>query len=83
MKYNIRLKDKIRIDGIIYKQIEATIININKGDLVLDTKDSCYGYIDMKSINKVAIRHGCIVEVGVPISRVRKLIPDINPNQTN
>lgn len=67
-------KARVRIEGVKYKQIKATVHNINKGDLVLDTKDNCYGYVDMKSVGTIAIKHGCVSEVGVPISRVRKLI---------
>lgn len=66
---------KVRIKGIPYSQSEATIENIEIGDLVLDTKDNCYGYINTKSANYVSIKYGCTVEIGIPISRIRKLIP--------
>jgi hypothetical protein len=79
----IPIKCKVRINGIPYEQIKATKTNIKQGDLVVDTKDNCYGYIDMKSQNYVTIKFGCVAEVGVPISRIRKLIPTVTHNQTN
>lgn len=73
----IPIKAKVRIDGIPYAQYKATILTLNEGDLVLDTKDNCYGYVDSKLGDKIAIRHGCTVEIGIPINRVRKLIPTL------
>lgn len=79
----VRPNDLLRIDGVVYKQIEATIENIEEGDLVFDTKDSTYGYVDMKIKDKIAIKFGCVTELGIPINRVRKLIPTISYTQTN
>ncbi len=70
-------KAKVRIDGVPHTQHRVTIHTINKGDLVLDTRDNTYGYVDSKLIDKIAIRHGCFVEIGIPINRVRKLIPSL------
>jgi hypothetical protein len=46
--------------------------------LVLDLGDFTFGYVDMRKGDKIAVRDGCVTELGVPISRVRKLalIPD-------
>lgn len=72
---HIPIKAKVRINGVPHTQHRVTIQTINQGDLVLDTKDNCYGYVDTKIGGTIAIRHGCTVEMGIPINRVRKLIP--------
>lgn len=82
--FRIPKKARVRINGIQYTQVKIKrVSDINKGDLVIDTKDNCYGYIDQKNNGHVAIKHGCVVEVGVPINRIRKLIPSISNNQSN
>jgi hypothetical protein len=72
----IPLDIPIRIHDLLYKQIETTDVNV--GDLVLDLGDFTFGYVDMRKGDKIAVRDGCVTELGVPISRVRKLalIPD-------
>lgn len=70
-----------RIDNIMYHASEkpATI-----GDLVIDTKDNTFGYVEMEtSKDTFAIRDGFVTEIGVPKSRVIKLVPAIDPTAVN
>jgi len=70
-----------RIHGILY---EVSDKNIEVGDLVLDTKDNTYGYISMEhDKDYVAVTDSPIAEVGVPKSRLKKLIPAIETNSIN
>lgn len=62
----------IRVHGILYNQTEP--LDLKEGDLVLDLGDGAYGYVDMIKEDKIAIKDGRVAEVGVPISRVRKLV---------
>lgn len=56
--------------------IAVTTDHIYVGDIVLDRKDGLYGTCDMlMKQDTIAIRDSCIVEVGVPKTRVYKLIP--------
>lgn len=71
----------LRIDKILYQQVVTN--NIVKGDLVLDLNDGCYGVCDWVYKDMIAIRQGIIVELGVKISRVRKLIPSPFTNSLN
>lgn len=64
----------LSIQGNIYKQINTDYIK--EGDFLLDTQDNCWGicrtlYDDGTHL---AIGSGGATEVGVPKSRVRKLI---------
>jgi hypothetical protein len=77
----VPIEVKIRIDGVLYDQIETP--DLNEGDLVFDTKDNTYGFVDMRRGDQIAIRENCVTEVGVPISRVRKLIPSLLNNSLN
>jgi hypothetical protein len=72
---------KIRVNGILYNQIVDFKPEV--GQLVLDTKDFTYATIDMVRGDKVAVKCGWVVELGVPISRLRKLIPTIESNSIN
>lgn len=68
----IPLNALINIQGKRYRQVITKDIKI--GDFVLDTKDGCYGICNMLMGNdRIAIKDVYVVEVGVPISRVRRL----------
>lgn len=73
----------IRIKSTLYKQTEPRDIKV--GDLVFDIKDNTYGTIDMiyEGGTHVAIRDGWVVEVGVPVDRVRILTPFEESNNGN
>jgi len=64
----------MRINNIAYKQSIPTELKV--GDLVFDTKDNSYGYVDMIHDEKrVAVRDGHVTELGVSIERLRLLTP--------
>lgn len=79
MKY--RKSDKFRVDDILYNAVRTHDLRL--GDLVLDTKDMGYGCIDTIRRSKIAIRGSSTVVAGVPIKRVRKLIPALETNSLN
>lgn len=72
-----------RIDGILY---EAKDVPVTIGDLVLDT-DGTYGYVDYIQQGRiqqfVAVKHDWVTEVGIPMKRLRKLIPSLETNSVN
>jgi hypothetical protein len=77
----ININRPVRIDGLLYRQVETG--EIEEGDLVLDLYDGTYGFCDMRKDDKIAIRHDWVVEVAIPISRVRKLVHIANPESEN
>lgn len=79
---SIDIDVKLRIDGVLYNQQSHTN-DIKEGELVFDTKDNTYGYCDMVCGNKIAIKFGCVAELGVPMSRVRRLVPALETNSLN
>jgi hypothetical protein len=74
-------KVRYRIHGILYKPLPGD--QIQKGDLVFDTKDNTYGYCDGVKGDKIAIKDNFVVEVGVPKSRCYKLTPSTDNNSEN
>lgn len=62
------LKEKIiRINNNLYKISDKLP---EMGDIVLDTKDMCYGVIDMIIRDKCAVKDGYSTEVAVPLNRL-------------
>lgn len=60
-----------------YQQVISR--ELKEGDLVLDTKDNCYGIIEEihKYVNQqyADVRDGDVVEVCIPLNRLRLLKP--------
>lgn len=60
------------------------ISKIEKGVLVLDTKDDTVGEIKMiHDENRVAVGDGGATELGIHVSRLRQLIPTLSPLKTD
>lgn len=72
-----------RIHNILYTQ--AVDSDIKAGDLVIDTKDGAYGVCDMihEDGKHIAMKDNFVVELGIPIERVKKLIPVVENNSSN
>lgn len=79
--FSLRPNARIRVHDILYLPVETN--DIKEGDLVLDLGDFTVGYVDMKIENTIAIKYGYVTEVGVSITRVRKLIPCLETNTLN
>jgi len=66
---------KIRINGFYYRMVEPDYVR--EGDRVVDMRDGTHGICDMihSDGNHIAIKDGSVIEVGVPISRIKLLDP--------
>ena len=75
-KKMIQIEDKIiyHIDGIKYQH---SFDIPQEGDLVIDTHNGSYGFVDMVQGNKAAVKEGWAVELAVPLTRLIKLVPTI------
>lgn len=72
----------IVVDDMYYKQ--HILDKPEVGMLVLDTKDNMVGYIDLiHDESRVAVKHSIVVELGIPITRLRELKHTIPPNTKN
>ncbi len=70
----------LNIHGLWYKQIITS--NFQIGDLVIDTRDDLYGVCESIFEGYMAVRDKDIVEIGIPIEKVRKLTPTIAGNNS-
>jgi hypothetical protein len=73
-------KSTVYINNVHYKVTDDKDFSV--GDMVLDREDGMHGKIDMIMGDKAAVRDGCVVELGIPFSRLIKL-KKINENNEN
>lgn len=74
----IPLDMPVKVDGLMYKQCEILPATLQKHELVLDIHEGCYGHVEMiHNSTSVAVKYGDVVEIGVNIKRLRKLVPTV------